>query len=252
VPQNDPFVLLTAYLWAGKIRRGEIILENQQEKAMLDKTKAKDKVEKPTSTNVVIAPLNFQSSKIRIEGASPYVMNAFSSGNRDKMIANQEAGSRSKKGAKREPKDFNAIYEGAKHYSREGWLGIPASGLRSAMISACKVAGFHMSKGKLCVFVEPDGFDKNTGEPLVRIYGEPTRRDLHVKLANGSSDVLARPFFDKWHAEPTVTWDADMFSAQDVVNLLVRAGRQVGIGAGRHDSKMSTGMGWGCFTVKAT
>ena len=37
---------------------------------------------------------------------------------------------------------------------------------------------------------------------------------------------------------------------QDVTNLLMRVGQQVGIGEGRPDSKNSAGMGWGTFNVE--
>jgi hypothetical protein len=209
---------------------------------MLDKSKP---------TNVVISPPNFQVAKVKIVGVTPYVMNKMSSENRRKMMEKQEAGERSKKGAKRQPKDFNAVYEGAMHIAKAGWHGIPASSLRAAMISACRVVGFQMTRAKLCVFVEADGIDDDDGQPLVRIHGKPRRRDMAVKLADGSTDIIARPFFDEWHAIVTLKWDADMFSAEDVLNLLSRAGQQVGVGAGRPDSKASTGMGWGTFRVES-
>jgi hypothetical protein len=44
-------------------------------------------------------------------------------------------------------------------------------------------------------------------------------------------------------------WDADQFSADDIINLLMRVGLQVGIGEGRYDSKKSAGLGWGGFEV---
>jgi hypothetical protein len=47
----------------------------------------------------------------------------------------------------------------------------------------------------------------------------------------------------------TVQFDADMITAQSIVNLLDRAGKQVGIGAGRPFSKKSVGQGWGTFSV---
>jgi len=48
-----------------------------------------------------------------------------------------------------------------------------------------------------------------------------------------------------------IRFDQDTFSLQDVVNLLSRAGMQVGIGEGRPASKKSKcGMGWGMFRVK--
>lgn len=49
--------------------------------------------------------------------------------------------------------------------------------------------------------------------------------------------------------ELRVRYDADQFGAQDVLALMERVGLQVGIGAGRPDSKTSAGMGWGLFEI---
>lgn len=211
---------------------------------MLDKVKAKTEAEQ-----VIISPPNFQTAKIQIVGTAPYVMNKMSSENRQKMMAKQEAGERSKKGQKREPKNFDKVYKGAMHIADGGWYGIPASSVRAALISACRISGFQMTRAKLCLFVEADGIDADDGQPLVKIVGKPVRRDMAVKLADGSTDILARPFFQEWSATLTLTWDADQFSASDVLNLLARVGKQVGLGAGRNDSKNSCGMGWGSFRV---
>lgn len=213
---------------------------------MLDKVKP---VKSTDEANVVIAKPNFQRAKVRIVGTAPYVMNKMSSDNRRKMMAKQEEGSRAAKGKKREPKNFDAIYKGAMHLSKDGWYGIPASAIRTAMVDACRTVGFQMTKAKLCLFVVADGIDADDGQPLVKIVGKPLRRDMAVKLADGSTDIIPRPFFDEWHADVTLEWDGDMFSATDVVNLLARVGRQVGIGAGRPNSKSSCGMGWGTFNV---
>lgn len=213
---------------------------------MLDKTKP------DAPTLLTISPPNFQSAKVRIVGITPLVMNKMSSANRQKMMDAMMAGSQTRKGKKREPKDFDAVYKGAMHISEEGWHGIPASALRAAMVDACRLVGFKMTVAKLSVFVEADGIDADDGQPLVRLtVGEPVRKDMAVKLANGSTDILSRPFFNPWAAEPTLRWDGDQFSAQDVVNLLSRVGGQVGIGAGRPNSKQSTGMGWGTFRVES-
>lgn len=222
---------------------------------MLERTrKTKVKIDEslpiaPPTTGVVISPPNFGWSKVRIIGTAPLVMNKMSSANRIAMMTKQEEGSRAKKGSKREAKDFDKVYRGAMHISTEGWLGIPASAFRSAMISACSICGFHMTKGKKCLFVEADGIDADDGSPLVKIIGKPERKDLPVKLANGSTDIIARPFFPKWEAVVTIGWDADMFSGSDVANLLMRAGLQVGVGAGRPDSRNSCGCGWGTFRI---
>jgi hypothetical protein len=54
-----------------------------------------------------------------------------------------------------------------------------------------------------------------------------------------------------WSAKVRVTFDLDQFSLQDVGNLMMRVGRQVGIGEGRPDSRNSAGMGWGLFDIAA-
>jgi hypothetical protein len=56
----------------------------------------------------------------------------------------------------------------------------------------------------------------------------------------------------EWSARPTIEFDADMINTESVLNLLDRAGRQVGILEGRHFSRNSSGMGWGTFTVQET
>ena len=224
---------------------------------MLDKTSKRKKDDEPADAvtlkpeQITITPPNFQSAQVRIVGRSPLVMNKMSSINRQKMMKKQESGSRSTKGTIRQPKDFDAVYRGAMHVSTEGWYGIPASALRAGMISACRLVGFKMTIAKMTLFVKADGYDAEDGQPLIRLtVGKPVRRDMPVKLADGSTDILARPFFEKWAAEPVLEWDADQFSAAEVVNLLSRVGLQVGVGAGRADSKNSTGMGWGSFIVE--
>jgi len=201
--------------------------------------------------SVVIEAPKFEMADITIVGTAPYVQNKFSQKARDIMKAKQESGSRGKKGAAREGKDFQATYEAAKHVSREGWCGIPAPSFRNAMISACRIVGFKMTLAKLSVFVEADGFDADDGTPLVQIKGEPRVHEALVRNQTGVADVRWRPMWEQWEATVRVRWDATQFSAQDVVNLLARAGSQVGIGEGRPDSKSSNGMGWGMFEVRA-
>jgi hypothetical protein len=226
---------------------------------MLDKTpktdptklvnKKTDIPSKPVE-KIVITPPNFRVADVTINGTAPYVMNRMSSASRLAMIAKQEAGEVSRKNKKREPKDFDKVFKSAMHVSTEGWYGIPASSIRSAMVSACRTVGYQMTRAKLCLFVEHDGIDAEDGSPLVKLNGTPKRKDIAVKLADGSTDIIPRPFFEKWKAVIRVKWDADQFSPSDVMNLMARVGVQVGIGAGRPDSKNSTGCGWGTFSIE--
>jgi len=200
---------------------------------------------------LTIAAPKFKTAEFRIVGTAPYVQNKFSSKALETMRETQEAGSTGKKGKKKEGKDFQAAYEGAKHKAVEGWCGIPAPAFRNAMVSACRMCGFQMTRAKLSVFVEADGFDAEDGTPLVRISkGEPTYHEAAVRISMGTTDIRPRPMWrEGWEAVVRVRFDEDQFTITDVANLMLRAGLQVGVGEGRPDSRSSCGMGWGMFTL---
>lgn len=201
---------------------------------------------------VTIKAPNFQTAKFKIIGTAPLVIHKFSTKARQQIKQTQEeGGGRSKSKKNRAPKDFDEVYQEARHVSTEGWDGMPAAAFRAAMVSACKIAGYVMTRAKLAVFVETDGVDRDEGTPLVRIYGTPRRHEGWGRNDNGSVDIRVRPMWEEWHAFLRVRFDADMLTVTDVTNLLMRAGLQVGIAEGRPDSKNSTGCGWGTFTVEA-
>ncbi len=202
---------------------------------------SKDKVE-----NISIAAPNIQTVQFKLVGTAPLVINRF--GAKAELIAAQQGGSTSKKGKKKEAKNFERSYENAKHKHADGWCGIHAGSFRAAMISACRLVGFKMTLAKLSVFVLADGFSAD-GEPLVRIDGEPEMVTHHVRNQTGVVDVRARPMWKQWSVTLRIRYDADQFTTTDVANLLLRVGEQVGVGEGRPDSKQSAGMGWGTFTI---
>lgn len=201
--------------------------------------------------SIVIKPPNFATAPVTIKGTAPYLQNKFSSANRDKMLETQKAGSAAKKTRKaKAPKDFEEVYRGSMHISQEGWCGIPATAIRNAMIDACRLTEMDMVRAKMCIFIQAQGLDKETLEPLIKIKGEPKMHIERVKIGMGTTDLAARAIFEDWSADFEITWDADVFSADDVINLLARAGIQVGIGAGRPLSKTSAGTGKGTFEVE--
>lgn len=200
--------------------------------------------------SITISPPKFEVATVTIRGTTPLVIHRFSQKVQDTIRQTQEAGSVAKKGKKRDPRDFQENYENAKYISKEGWLGIPTSAFRNALISACRTVGFKMTIAKMSVFCVADGFCED-GTGLVRITkGEPHCDIRPGRNANGGIDLRARPMWPEgWEAVPTFRWDADQFTASDLVNLLSRAGMQVGLCEGRPDSKMSAGCGWGEFEV---
>lgn len=199
---------------------------------------------------VVITPPKIGHAVIHIRGVAPYVQHKFGAKARQKLADQHMAGSHAKSRKVREPRDFDADCHDATHFARDGWYGIPAPSFRNAMISACRLVGFQMTKAKLSFFVKHDGVDPD-GTPLVRLFGEPEKHMAYVRNETGVVDLRCRPMWHEWEAKVQVQWDEGQFSATDIYNLMARAGLQVGIGEGRPDSKNSAGQGWGLFELVA-
>jgi hypothetical protein len=203
--------------------------------------KAKTKTER-----IQIKPVNNKVISVPIIGLTPLVQHKFSEKARKEILDKQTS---TAKKTKKPPRDIEQEFKDAQHISEDGWNGIPASAFRSAMVSACRLVGFKMTLAKLTVFVIEDGQDSDEYGLVKLIAGPPRMAKDPVRLESGVCSIAIRPRWKEWAAIVTLKYDADQFTADDVVNLLDRAGQQVGIGEGRPDSKKSVGVGWGTFQV---
>lgn len=199
--------------------------------------------------NVTIKAPSIRTAKFKIIGTAPYVQLRFSQKAINQMMEKHALGSQANKKKAKEARNFDEDFRQAQHVSTEGWAGIPASAFRNGLISACRLVGFKMTLAKLSLFVSEDGFDMVDAVPLIKIEGNPEPLIMHARNATGVCDIRVRAKFWPWSADLTIQFDRDQFTTQDVANLLLRVGQQVGIGEGRPDSKMSAGMGWGTFTL---
>lgn len=202
---------------------------------------------------IAITPPNMQVVTYTIRGTAPLVQNKFSSRVLEAMAQKHAEGSTGTKRKQREAKDFDACAREATHISEKGWPGIPAAAFRAGLISTCRLLRFPMTLAKLSIFVVAEGYevDRFGTTPLVKITkGKPRRTDFAVRNETGVADIRPRPMWDPgWEASLTIRFDADQFTLSDVTNLLHRMGEQVGVGAGRADSKDSCGQGWGSFEI---
>lgn len=205
---------------------------------------------KKTKETITIKPPNFERIKLTLEGTSPLMQARFSAKAMQAMMDKMQAGSTAKKGKKREARDFDDDFQQAMHVSMEGWIGVPAAALRNACIDVCRMVGYMMVHARMSIFVEADGTDRVDGMPLIKLDApEPERTEMATRNATGVTDIRIRPMWREWRLHVTFRYDADQFTADDVVNLVARAGEQVGIGEGRPFSKKSNGMGFGTFRI---
>jgi hypothetical protein len=201
---------------------------------------------------ITITPPRFEAMILRIEGTAPYMQARFAAKAMQAMKAKMQAGPTAKKGGKKDARDFDDDFRQAQHVSSDGWNGIPASAFRNACIDVCRMVGFKMTHAKMSIFVESDGLDLVDGTPLVLLDAPPPERvDMATRNATGVADIRVRPMWRQWAVNLRIRWDADQFTQSDVVNLIARAGEQVGIGEGRPFSKSSNGLGFGTFRVAA-
>jgi hypothetical protein len=200
--------------------------------------------------SLVIKPPNFKTAMFSLIGTAPLVIHRFSAKVKMQMKQKMEEGKQGNAKKNREAKSTDTSYEEARYKSAEGWDGFHAGSIRAAMISACRIVGFKMTLAKLAVFVEADGVDALEPQiPLIRIIGKPVKQEDMARVETGQPYVSVRAAYHDWKANVRIRWDADIFSLQDVANLLARVGGQVGLGEGRPDSKNSAGMGWGTFKL---
>lgn len=199
---------------------------------------------------IIIKPLNFKLLEIPIIGTAPYMQLRFSEKAQRAMRDKMEAGStiRSKNKTAR---NFDADYEAAMYRTPDGRYGIPAPAFRNAAIDACRLVGYPMTKAKCSIFIVADDIDDIDGTPLVYIDGEPEQSEMTVRNATGVADIRVRALWRVWAARLVLRFDADQFKEADVVNLIARAGAQIGVGEGRPFSKNSNGLGLGTFQIVA-
>ena len=199
---------------------------------------------------IEITPPDFKVLPVRVEGTAPLMLHKFSEKMRKQIEEKQT--SKDATSRKRAPKDYAAEFNAARYHFRNGSAhdGIPAGAFRAAMIAACRrVDGLPMTQAKGAFFILADGRDETDGTPLVKIEGKAAHDTRPVRLESGVADMRNRPRYDHWACNLRIQFDADLLSANDVANLLARAGATVGIGELRPQGPNSYGGDFGTFRV---
>lgn len=217
---------------------------------MTTSNNGKVKAEITSGTHVNIKPPNFGTAVFTLKGIAPLVVHRFSAKTKKEMKQKMETGKAASSKRNREAKSTDDLYEESKYVHKDGWEGINATALRKALISACRLVNFKMTLAKLSITVIPDGYDQYEPQiPLIRVYGDSIKQEDMARVETGQPYVTVRAAYHEWSLKPTIRWDQDQFTLEDITNLLMRVGMQVGLCEGRPDSKKSAGMGWGLFTI---
>lgn len=172
---------------------------------------------------VEVKEFSINEVQIPIVGISPLIVHKFSE-KAQREIQDKQAGKAKNK--KHDVRDPQGDFEGAKHYSVEGWEGFPAAGFKAAMIRGAKIIGMVMKDAGMSFFVQAD--DEET--QLVKIEGESRMRTDMVRVGMGAADVRYRPEYPTWSAVLTIEFNAGMISLDQIYQLVKAAGYSCGIG----------------------
>lgn len=181
-----------------------------------------------TAATIQLPPIDVQRVAFTLVGDSPLIVHAWSEKAKRAMLDKQM-----KKATKaKEPKDPEADYEACFYRMESGAYGFPTVGLKSAMVSACRFVEAKMTVARGAFHID--------GE-LLEIIGEPRPREDMVRVGMGTADIRYRPEFPIWRMPVEVKFNAGMFSAEQIANLLNVAGFGVGIGEWRPERNGSYG-----------
>ncbi len=204
-------------------------------------------VDKVETSRIEIAPLNWKTISVPIEGVTELIVHNWDEKAR-KMIRDKVTGKKSIRGI-REARIPENDYEASKYKSTDGWEGVPAGNFKAAMVEVVgKDAGFPRTKAKMSIYIKGDGVDAD-GRQLVRIIGEPHMREDMVRVGMGAADIRWRAAYSKWSAVLKVEYDADILDDATVINWLNRAGMLSGICEGRPSSEKSSSQNYGMFKI---
>lgn len=215
---------------------------------------------KPASAEqkIVIPAPNLKTMKVKVKGTSPLISHRWT----QKAMQQIEDIQNKKPGAnKREPRDKDREYRDSFYMTRNGEIAFPALNIKNGMVGAVRnLTGVTMSlmKGAIFVLGDEDGLIpvRYKGKPIklsktTTYYkdGETpndaymgydpaypdqviVRRDP-VRVNGGGADLRYRGSVKDWEMEMLIQFNADVVSAEQVLNLLNTAGFACGLGEWR-------------------
>ncbi len=200
------------------------------------------------ATVVEIRPINNKRIMIPIKGESEFVSHAWDKRSRESMLLVQQGVPKPKKKPIKDPvADYGfSMYWISKEPAKmteaaikKGKFGIPTIAFKCAAVDACsQIDGITKVLARSVIHIN--------GE-FVEIKGKPHMREDMVRVGMGSADIRFRAGFDPWAVDLDVTYNADVLSAEQVVNLFNLAGFGVGVG----DWRPQRNGEYGRFSVKA-
>lgn len=191
-------------------------------------------IKKQATQEFQIPAPEIKPMKVRIEGTAPIIFHKWSQ-KAIQMILDKQLKKASKGRDPRKPEDE---YEDSFYYDASDRVAIPARNIKQAIVGSARfLEGIPMTilRGTIFVRGDADGFI-----PVLLNNKTVTRKDVkknvgiwmrqdQVTVGMGSADLRFRGELKDWAAEFVIEFDARLLSAEQVLNLLQRAGFSQGL-----------------------
>ena len=173
-------------------------------------------------TTVTLPPLRIETIRVTLIGDTPLIVHRWS----EKAIKQMLDKQMKKATAGKEAKDPVQDFKDSLYVLPDGGYGFPIIAFKAAAVTACtSIGGITKVAARQAFHVD--------GE-LTRIEGdEPTMREDAVRVGMGTADLRYRGEFKRWWTTISVKHNANVFSAEQVLNLFSTAGFAVGVGEWR-------------------
>lgn len=178
---------------------------------------------------VELKRLNIQRIALKLVGTSPLIMHKWSDKAKREMLDKQMKKAKVAKSAK----DPQADFEASMYRDSEGNPCFPSVAFKAAAVDAAVAMDMKKTNLRQSFHVE--------GE-MVTIEGEPSLREDMVRVGMGTADIRHRAEFKQWSCTLRIAFNANLISAEQLINLFENAGFGIGIGEWRPQRDGSFGM----------
>jgi hypothetical protein len=175
-----------------------------------------------STTTVVLPSLQIETVNVTLIGDTPLIVHRWSEKAKRQMLDKQMK----RATAGREAKDPERDFRDSLYVLEDGSYGFPIIGFKAAAVTACT------SIGSMTKVAARQAFHVD-GEFAVIEGDEPTMREDMVRVGMGTADIRYRGEFKNWFTTIAVKFNANVMSAEQILNLMQTAGFAVGVGEWR-------------------
>jgi hypothetical protein len=175
-----------------------------------------------STTTVTLPPLQIETVNVTLIGDTPLIVHRWSEKAKKQMLDKQMK----KASAGKEAKDPERDFRESLYVLEDGSYGFPIIGFKAAAVTACT------SIGSMTKVAARQAFHVD-GEFAVIEGDEPQMREDMVRVGMGTADIRYRGEFKNWWTTISVKFNANVMSAEQILNLMQTAGFAVGVGEWR-------------------